>query len=84
MFEPDDLAGRVLAHRRDRVLVPEIVGTFGGIEGVRLRRVLFAVAERGIDAALRRAGVAAHRVHFRNDGDVGPAFRSFHRSAHAG
>ena len=76
--------GRVLAHRRDRVLVAEIVGAFDAVEGVGFGRVLFAVAERGIDAALRRAGVAADRVHFRDDGDVGTALGGFHRGAHAG
>ena len=47
-------------------------------------RVLFAVAERGVDAALRRAGVAAHRMHLGDDRDVGPAFGRFDRRAHPG
>jgi hypothetical protein len=42
------------------------------------------VAERGVDAALRRAGVAADRMHFRDDRDVGAAFGGFDRCAHTG
>ena len=35
-------------------------------------RVLFAVAERGVDAALRRDGVAARRRHFGYAGNAYP------------
>ena len=47
-------------------------------------RVFLAVAERGVDAALRGAGVTADRVHLGDDGDVGTAFGGFDGCAHAG
>ena len=76
--------GRVLGHRLDRVLVAQVVRALDAVEGVVLGRVLFAVAERGVDAALGRARMAADRVHFRDDRDVGAALGGLDRGAHAG
>jgi hypothetical protein len=84
VLKPNDLLGCVLAHGFRGILVGEIVRPLDRVERVSLGGVLLAVAERGVDAALRGAGVAAHRVHLRDDGDVGTEFRGFHRSAHAG
>ena len=67
---------RLLAHDRDRVLVAEVVGALDRVVGVALGVVLGGVAERGVDAALRRARVGAHRVQLGDDGDVGAAARS--------
>ena len=71
VLEVDDLARRLAAHDLDRVLVAEVVGALDGVEGVRLPRV--ARVERGVDPALRRVRVRAHRVHLREDAD-GHAF----------
>src|SRR3954447_6525791 len=65
VLEIQDLLGRGLAHDLDRVLVAEVVGALHGVEGVRLPGVLRA--ESGIDAALRRVGVRAHRVDLGED-----------------
>src|SRR5208283_5104535 len=64
MLEPDDLLGRIFAHRRDCVLIAKIVGAFDGVKGVCLRGVFLAIAKRGVDTALRGARVTAYRVHF--------------------
>ena len=64
MFEPDDLARCVLGHRFDRILVAEVIGALHAVEGMVFRGILGNVAERGVDAALRRARMAADGVHF--------------------
>ena len=84
MLEPDDLARRVVGHRLDGILVAEVIGALDAVEGVVLRRVFLAVAERGVDAALGRAGMAADRVHLGNDRHVGARFGRFDGGAHAG
>ena len=84
MLEPDDLARCVLGHRLDRVLVAQIVRALGAVEGVVFRRVVLTIAKRGVDPALSRAGVAAHRMHLRDDRDVGTEFGCFDGCAHPG
>ena len=56
----------------DGVLVGEVVGALDGVEGVVLGRVVGLVAQRGVDAALRGARVAAHGVNLRHQSDVHP------------
>jgi hypothetical protein len=50
---------------------------------VRVRRVVGGVAERGVDPALGGAGVGAHRVQLRDDGDVGSRPLGLDGGAHA-
>ncbi len=76
--------GRLVAHDLDRVLVAEVVGALDGVEGVVLGAVLAGVAERGVDAALGRAGVAARRVQLRDDADVGARIVRLDGGAHPG
>ena len=73
VLELDEGPRRVLAHLLDGVLVAEVVRALRGVEGVPEPVVLLLVAERGADAALGGAGVAAERVELRDDGHVGPA-----------
>jgi len=84
MLEPNDLFWRIGGHRLDRVLVAQVVRTFDAVERMVFRGVVFTVAECGIDAALRGARMAAHRVHFRNDCYVGAALGGFNGGAHSG
>ena len=71
VLELVDVARALLAHDRDRVLVAEVVGALDGEEGVLLGGVLGGVAERGVDAALCGARMAARRVQLGDDRDVG-------------
>ena len=68
----------------DRVLVAQVVGALHRVEGVGLRVVLGGVPERRVDAAFRRAGVAAGRVELRDDADVRPRVVGLDSGAHAG
>ena len=77
------VAGRFLAEDLDRVLVAEIVGALDRVVGVDLGRVLRRVAERRVDAALRRAGVAAGRVQLRDHRHVRPGIEGGNGRAHA-
>ena len=77
MLELVDVAGRLVAEDLDRVLVAEVVGALDRVERVLLGVVLGRVAERRVDAALGRAGVAARRVELGDERDV----RALRRSA---
>ena len=57
VLELVDVARRLGAHDLDRVLVAQVVRPLDRVERVDLRTVLRGVAERGVDAALRRARV---------------------------
>ena len=83
VLELVDVARRLAAEDLDRVLVAEVVGALDGVEGVLLGVVLARVAERRVDAALGRAGVAARRVELRDDADVGARVERLDRGAHA-
>ena len=48
------------------------------------QRVLGRVPERGVDAALGRARMAARRMELRDDADVGAGVVRLDRRAHAG
>ena len=61
MLELDDRRDRLAAHVFDRVLVAEPVGAPDRVEHVPAPIVLFHIAERRADAALRGDGVAARR-----------------------
>src|SRR5205085_2642172 len=50
---------------------------------VLLRVVVGGVAERRVDPALGRAGVAARRMDLRDESDVGPCVERLDRGAHA-
>jgi hypothetical protein len=83
MLEPDDLARGVFGHRLDRVLVAEVVRALDAVEGVVLRGIVLTIAERGVDAALRRSGMAPDRVHLRYDRHVGSALGGFDGRTHS-
>ena len=68
MLEFDDRVDRLAAHIGDRVLVAEPVRTPDRIEHVPAPIVLFHIAERGADAALRGDRMAARR---KDLGDAG-------------
>ena len=67
VLEVEDLLRRLAAHDLDRVLVAEVVGPLDRVERVRLPRVLRV--EGGVDPALGRVGVRAHRMDLRDDAD---------------
>ena len=67
----------------DRVLVAEVVGALDRVVRVDLGRVFGRVAERRVDAALRRAGVAARRVQLRDHRHVRPRIEGGNGRAHA-
>ena len=83
MLELVDVARRLVAEDLDRVLVAEVVGALDGVERVLLGIVLRRVAERRVDPALGRAGVATNRVDLRDDGHVGAHVERLDRGAHA-
>src|SRR5258708_11311101 len=68
MFELDDRRDRLTAHILDRTVVPEPVGAPDRVVDVPAPIVLFHVAERRADAALRGNRVAAC---WKNLGDAG-------------
>ena len=84
VLELVDVARRLLREDLDRVLVADVVGALDGVEGVALPGVLGRVPERGVDAALGRAGMAPGRVELRDDADVGACVVSLDRRAHPG
>ena len=84
VLELVDVAGPLLAHDGDRILVAQVVGALDGEERVLLGRVLRRVAERGVDAALRGARMAARGMQLRDDGDVGAVPRGLDCGAHPG
>ncbi len=61
VLELDDVARRLAAHHLDGVLIGEIVAALDRVERVRFPGV--ALADRGVDAALRGVGMAADRMH---------------------
>ena len=83
VLELVDVPRRLVAEDLDRILVAEVVGPFDGVERMRLGIVLGGVPERGIDAALCRAGVAAGRVELGDDRNVCTRIVSLDRGAHA-
>jgi hypothetical protein len=82
VLELVDVARSLSAEDLDRILIAEVVGALDGVERVRLGAVFTGVPERGVDAALGRAGVAAGRVELRDDRDIGAGVVSLDRSAH--
>src|SRR5690606_14913544 len=56
-----------VAHELDRVLVTQVVATLDRVERVPLGMVLFEVAQRRADAALRGARVRACGIELRQD-----------------
>ena len=83
VLELVDVVGRLVAEDLDRVLVAEVVGALDGVVGVLLGVVLGRVAERRVDPAFGRAGVAARRVELGDDRHVRPGVVSLDRRAHA-
>ncbi len=84
VLELVDVAGRLGREDLDRVLVAEVVGALDRVERVRLGAVLRAVPERGVDAALGRAGMAAGRVQLRDHAHLRTGVVRLDGSAHAG
>ena len=78
-----DVVRRLLAEDLDRVLVAEVVRALDRVERVLLGVVVGRVPERRVDAALGRAGVAAHRVDLRDHRDVRAGVEGLDRRAHA-
>ena len=70
VLELVDVARRLVAEDLDRVLVAEVVGALDRVERVLLGVVLGRVAERRVDPAFGRAGVAA---------DAGGSWRRWRR-----
>jgi len=67
----DEGLPRRLAHDFDGVLVSQEIAAFDRVVGV-VFPVVAPVGKGGVDSALSRIGVAAHRVDFADDGDAGP------------
>ena len=84
VLELVDVVRRLVAEDLDRILVAEPVGALDGVEGVLLGVVLGGVAERRVDAAFGRAGVAAGRMDLREKRDVGARVERLDRCPHAG
>src|ERR1700675_259516 len=70
MFEFDDGRDRLTAHIFDRVLIAEPVGAPDRIEHVPAPIVIFHVAERSADAALRGNGMPSGRENLCDAGRV--------------
>src|SRR5262249_35018608 len=70
MLQLVDVAGRLGGEDLDRVLVADVVRALDGVVGVDLRRVVFRVPERGVDAALSGAGMAPGRVELRDHRNI--------------
>ena len=83
MLELVHVGRRLAAEDLDRVLVSEVVRPLHRVERVLLGIVLGGVAERRVDAALGRAGMAANRVDLGEHRDVRAGVESLDRRAHA-
>jgi hypothetical protein len=83
VLELVDVVRRLLAEHLDRVLVAEVVGALDGVERVKLGAVLGRIAERRVDAALRRSGVAANWVDLGEERDVGACVEGLDRRTHS-
>ena len=83
VLELVDVARRLAREDLDRVLVAEVVRALDRVIGVDLGIVLRRVAERRVDAAFGRAGVAARRVELGDDADVRAGIVSRDRRAHS-
>ena len=84
VLELVDVARRLGREDLDRVLVAEVVGALDRVERVLLGAVLGLVAEGGVDATLRRAGVAPRRMQLRDDGDLRAPVVRLDGGTHAG
>jgi len=84
VLQLDDLAGRLLAEDRDGVLVADVVRPLDGVERVVFGIVLGLVAEGGVDAALRRTGVAPDRVDLGDERHIGTGLFGGDCRPHAG
>ncbi len=81
MFELDHQMRRGAAHVFDRVLIAEVVAALDGVVHVPVPVVRLHVAERGVDAALRRHGVRARGKYLGHDRDMRLALRQLQRRA---
>ena len=70
VLELKDVLGAFAGKDFGGVLVDEVVAALDGVEHVQVPGVLGGVAERGGDAALRRAGVGSQRMDLREDRHV--------------
>ena len=61
---------RFLAHELDRILVAQIIRAFDRVVRVPFGFVFFVVAQRGADAALRRARVRTRGIQFADDSSL--------------
>ena len=84
VLEFDDRLDRLAGQDLGRVLVDEVVAALDGVEHVPLPVVLLEVAERGADAALRRAGVGAGGIHLREHRGVHARLGQLERGPQAG
>ncbi len=82
VLEFHDVGGCLAAHDLDGVLVGQIVASFDRVKGVRLPCV--ALADSGVDAALRSVRMTAQRVDLGDDGNVGAAPGGLERRPHPG
>ena len=71
MLQVVDRVDRLARQHLGGVLVHQVVAALDGVEHVPLPVVFFLVAQRGGDAALRRAGVRAGGIELADDGDAG-------------
>ena len=73
MLEAQELLGRFLHEGLDRILIAEPVAARDGVVRVLVETVVGRDGAGG--AALRRDGVAAHRVHLGDHRDTQPGIR---------
>ena len=83
MLELVDVVRRLVAEDLDGVLVAEVVRPLDGVGGVLLGVVLGRVPQGGVDPALGRAGMAAHRVDLREESHVRALIVRLDGCAHA-
>src|SRR6185503_1803887 len=84
VLELVDVVGRLVAEHLDRVLVAEVVRALDRVERVLFGVVLRGVAKGRVDAALRRAGVAANGMDLGDERHVRPLVVGLDSRAHAG
>ena len=83
VFQGEDVRARFPGQNFHGILVTQIIAAFDRLEGV-LFPLIPTVGKRRVNAALSRVGMAANRMHLRDDRDGHPGFTCRQRGPHPG